>query len=63
MEQRRATILVLVTHHQGSKLTLIRSYLQVPQAAGQVKILIFLVKTTFLPNMTIIFVMQDMCLF
>ena len=29
---------------QGSKIALVRSYLRVPQAAGQVKILIFLVK-------------------
>ena len=28
---------------QGSKIALVRSYLQVPQAAGQVKILTFLV--------------------
>ena len=29
---------------QGSKIALVRSYLRVPQAAGQVKILIFLMK-------------------
>ena len=29
--------------HQGSKIVLVRSYLRVPQAAGQVNILIFLV--------------------
>ena len=34
---------------QGSKIALVRSYLRVPQAAGQVKILIFLVKITFFP--------------
>ena len=34
---------------QGSKKALIRSYLRVPQAAGQVKILIFLVKFNFFP--------------
>ena len=34
---------------QGSKIALVRSYLQVPQAAGQVKILIFLVKFIFFP--------------
>ena len=33
--------------YQGSKIALVRSYLRVPQAAGQVKILIFLVKITF----------------
>ena len=32
---------------QGSKIALVRSYLPVPQAAGQVKILIFLVKFYF----------------
>ena len=34
---------------QGSKIPLVRSYLRVPQAAGQVKILIFLVKFNFFP--------------
>ena len=34
---------------QGSKIPLVRSYLQVPQAAGQVNILIFLVKIKFFP--------------
>ena len=34
---------------QGSKKALVRSYLRVPQAAGQVKILIFLVKFKFSP--------------
>ena len=34
---------------QGSKIALVRLYLQVPQAAGQVKILIFLVKNKFFP--------------
>ena len=34
---------------QGSKIALVRSYLRVPQAAGQVKILIFLVKIYFFP--------------
>ena len=33
---------------QGSKIPLVRSYLRVPQAAGQVKILMFLVKIKFL---------------
>ena len=32
---------------QGSKIALVRSYLRVPQAAGQVEILIFLVKIKF----------------
>ena len=35
--------------HQGSKIALVRSYLRVPQAAGQAKILIFLVKFDFFP--------------
>ena len=47
---------------QGSKIALVRSYLRVPQAAGQVKILIFLVKINFLPCMPIFFVMQGKCL-
>ena len=34
---------------QGSKILLVRSYLRLPQAAGQVKILIFLVKIKFFP--------------
>ena len=34
---------------QGSKIVLVRSYLRVPQAAGQVKMLIFLVKFNFFP--------------
>ena len=33
--------------YQGSKIALVRSYLRVPQAAGQVKILIFPVKFYF----------------
>ena len=36
-------------HVQGSKIALVRSYLRVPQAAGQVKILLFLVKLNFFP--------------
>ena len=32
---------------QGSKIALVRSYLRVPEAAGQVKILIFLLKVKF----------------
>ena len=47
----------------GLKIPLVRSYLRVPQAAGQVKILIFLVKINFSPYMAIIFVMQGKCLF
>ena len=35
--------------YQGSKIALVRSYLQVPQAAGQVKILIFLMKIKYFP--------------
>ena len=34
---------------QCSKIALICSYLRVPQTAGQVEILIFLVKITFFP--------------
>ena len=34
---------------QGSKIALVRSYLRVPQAAGQVKISIFLVKIKLFP--------------
>ena len=48
---------------QGSKIALVRSYLRVPRAAGQVKILIFLVKIKFSPYMPIIFLMQGKCLF
>ena len=48
---------------QGSKIALVRSYLRVPQAAGQVKILIFLVKIKFSRYMPIVFVMQGKCLF
>ena len=36
-------------HVQGSKIALVRSYLRVPQAAGQVKIFIFLVQIIFFP--------------
>ena len=48
---------------QGTKIALVRSYLRVPQNAGQVKILIFLVKIIFSPYMPINFVMQAKCLF
>ena len=51
------------TELQGSKISLVRSYLRVPQAAGQVKILIFLVKIKLFPYMPIVFVMQGKCLF
>ena len=37
---------------QGSKIVLVRSYLRVSQAAGQVNILIFLVKIKFSPCMS-----------
>ena len=40
---------------QGSKIALVRSYLRVPQAAGQVKILRFLVKIKFFPMYVNIF--------
>ena len=36
-------------HLQGSKIAPVRSYLRVPQAAGQVKILLFLVKIKTFP--------------
>ena len=48
---------------QGSKIVLVRSYLQVSRAAGQVNILIFLLKIKFSPCMPINFVMQGKCLF
>ena len=50
-------------HSQGSKIVLVRSYLRVSQAAGQVNILIFLLKIKFSPCMPINFVMQGKCLF
>ena len=50
-------------YDQGSKIALVRSYLRVPKAAGQVKILKFRVKIKFFPYMPIIFVMQGKCLF
>ena len=40
---------------QGSKIALVCSYLRVPQAAGQVKILIFLVKIKKIPMYANIF--------
>ena len=48
---------------QGSKIVLVHSYLRVSQAAGQVSILIFLLKIKFSPCMQINFVMQGKCLF
>ena len=36
-------------HIQGSKIALVRSYLRVPQAAGQVEISILLVKINCFP--------------
>ena len=48
---------------QGSKIVLVRSYLRVSQAAGQVNILIFLLKIKFSPCMPINFLMQGKCLF
>ena len=48
---------------QGSKIVLVRSYLRVSQAAGQVNILIFLLKIKFSPCMPINLVMQGKCLF
>ena len=48
---------------QGLKIVLVRSYLRVSQAAGQVNILIFLLKIKFSPCMPINFVMQGKCLF
>ena len=41
------------SYRQDSKIALVRSYLRVPQAAGQVQILIFLVKSNFFPCMPI----------
>ena len=40
---------------QGSKIPLVRSYLRVAQAAGQVKILVFIVKIKFFPMYANIF--------
>ena len=48
---------------QGSKIVLVRSYLRVSQAAGQVNILIFLAKIKFSPCMPTNFVMQGKYLF
>ena len=56
-------ILSISSKFQGSKIVLIRSYLRVSRAAGQVNILIFLLKIKFSPCMPINFVMQGKCLF
>ena len=48
---------------QGSKIVLVRSYLRVSQAAGQVNILIFLLKIKFSTCMPISFVTQGKYLF
>ena len=53
--------MVLGKKWQGSKIVLVRSYLRVSQAAGQVNILIFLLKIKFSPCMPINFVMQGKC--
>ena len=60
--QWQLTLLALLSS-QGSKIVLVRSYLRVSQAAGQVNILIFLLKIKFSPCMPINFVMQGKCLF
>ena len=49
--------------HQGSKIALVRSYLRVPKAAGQVEILILLMKMKYFPIYANNFVMQGKCLF
>ena len=46
-----------------SKIALVRFYVRVPQVAGQVKILIFLVKINVFQCLPICFVMQGKCLF
>ena len=59
-----AAVLYMYNTYQGSKIALVRSYLRVPKAAGQVDILIFLVKKIkIFPYMPIIFVMQGKCPF
>ena len=54
---------LLSRKEMGSKIALVRSLLRVPQAAGQVKILIFLAKINLFPHISIVFVMQGKCLF
>ena len=56
-------LILTATHLQGSKIALVRSYLRVPQAAGQVKFWYLLMKITIFPIYSIIFVMQGKCLF
>ena len=56
-------IVLYASSEQGSKIALVRSYLRVPQAAGQLNILIFLVEINFFPYMQKKFVMQGKCLF
>ena len=63
METIPQNFIMTILYTQGSKIALVRSYLRVPQAAGQVKILIFLVKINLFPMYTNIFVMQGKCLF
>ena len=53
----------IVCFHQGSKIALIPSSLQLHQAAGQLKILIFLVKIIFFPMYANIFCDAGKCLF
>ena len=58
-----SSVLAVHPEIQGSKIALVRSYLRVPQAAGQGIILIFLVKINLFPMYANIFVMQGKCLF
>ena len=58
-----SSLAIILMGKQGSKIALVRSYLRVPWAAGQVKILILLVKIIFFPYIPIFFVMQGRCLF
>ena len=48
--------------YQGSKIALFRSYLQVPQAAGQVKKNDISNENLIFSHMPIIFLMQGKCL-
>ena len=56
-------MIYLITQKLGPIIALACSYLRVPQAAGQVEILIFLVKIFSFPYLPMIFVMQGKCLF
>ena len=56
-------LVVIWRGDQGSKIVLVRSYLRVSQAAGQVNILIILLKIKFSPCMPINLLMQGKCLF